>query len=120
MFAVSPRGHSMGTNGSVAPRTPGGGFNTDGYGPDGYPDGWEARVGDLSALAFFGSLSPTSATPRAQKISGSRGMLESSGSNGGDGVDDGYEMAEDPASGHTYWFNRSTGHRTWTNPNEED
>jgi len=110
MFAVSPRGHSMGANGSVAPRTPGGGFNTDGYGPDGYPDGWEARGGDLSALAFFGSLSPTSATPRAQKSSG----------NGGDGVDDGYEMAEDPASGHTYWFNRSTGHRTWTNPNEED
>jgi len=122
MFAVSPRGHSMG-GGSVAPRTPGGLYPDGNYGTNGYPDGRDAGGGgDLGALAFFGSLSPTSATPRAQKFKGSaaRGVLDSV-RGGGDGVDTHtcYEMAEDPASGHSYWFNRSTGHRTWTKPEEE-
>jgi hypothetical protein len=39
------------------------------------------------------------------------------GGSGGDGSGGGtYESAIDPASGRKYYYNRATGHRTWTKP----
>jgi hypothetical protein len=130
LFAVSPRGPSS----SAAPRSPDGRGARGGFG------------GDFGAAAFFGSLSPKPALPwprgaahggaRTSDPPGSRGFghadshgtLESSESDAGGGGQsgggqsggggEGYEAAEDPASGHAYWFNRATGHRTWADPSD--
>jgi hypothetical protein len=94
LFAVSPRGPA----GSAAARSPDGRGARGGFG------------GDFGAVAFFGSLAD------------SHGTLESSesdaGGGGQSGGGEGYEAAEDPASGHAYWFNRATGHRTWADPSD--
>jgi len=114
VYGMPPPGYGM--------MPPGHGMAPVGYGgpPQGpaLPPGWEQLTDPASGRPYFcnRSTGETSWTPPAAP--GSR--LPPSGVSGGPlasgGLPQGWEQANDPASGKPYFFNRATGATSWTPP----